>query len=259
MKKIKTWRDFSKNIRPNGCSLLNNINQFPSSVLIAGCQRSGTTVLSRVITRSDDFTEYNITKDDELDAALILSGCEDYNADGRHCFQTTYLNECYTEYFTLNKTHKIVWVIRNPLSVVYSLLYNWSRQPLNNLFKGCALGFLSETEMRRYEVFGDFSVSQLKKSVFSYLAKANQIIELTERLDSTQICVVDYHDIVCNKKDILPLIYEFIDHPYKQKYAELIHSQSINKASKLSEKELLYIKENCIPVYDKITKLAVKI
>jgi ligand-binding sensor domain-containing protein len=42
---------------------------------------------------------YWFGRDDELDAALILSGHVDHQQNGRYCFQTTYINECFREYF----------------------------------------------------------------------------------------------------------------------------------------------------------------
>lgn len=256
---IKTWRAFTRIIRPQGCKLLSRLDDYPESVLVAGCQRSGTTVLSRVITNSEGFVGYKITKDDELDAALILSGYKKINASGRFCFQTTYLNECYSEYFSMNSQHKIVWVIRNPFSVVYSLLYNWTRAPLNNLFNGCALSMLTDAEITMHKLSFGISVSRLKKAVLSYVAKSEQAIELAEKIDPSRFLIIDYQDLVCNKENSLPLIYDFIGHNYNEKYKDYIHSQSLNKASRLNKKELNYIGLHCLPIYEATKKLAARI
>ena len=259
MKNIKNWNDFSENIRPNGCRLLKDIERFPSSVLVAGCQRSGTTVLARVVRNSEGFAKFQLTEDDELDAAIILSGQVDYHNSQRHCFQTTYLNECYTEYLDISESHKIIWLIRNPLSVVYSLLYNWSRKPLNNLFKGCALGLLSDSELKKYNALGPIAISRLRKAILSYIAKSEQIIYMADQLDPSRLLVVDYIDLVCNKEKVLPAIFSFIKHDYKECYKDMIHSRSVNKGSKLSEKEAGYVEEFCLPFYQRTQELALNV
>ena len=91
---------------------------FGGAILVTGCQRSGTTILSRIITRSDGMVDYWFGRDDELDAALILSGHVWHSPVGRYCFQTTYLNECYEEYFQCDLNQKIIWMIRSPYSVI---------------------------------------------------------------------------------------------------------------------------------------------
>ena len=121
---IQSWKRFHKEVRLKGCHLLRMLGKFKNPVLVAGCQRSGTTILSRVITQSDGMVNYPSRPDDELDAALILSGVEEHESRGRYCFQTTYLNECYTEYFRDEYDYKLIWVLRNPFSVVYSMKYN---------------------------------------------------------------------------------------------------------------------------------------
>jgi hypothetical protein len=50
-------------------------------------------------------TQYYFGSDNELDAALILSGRVAHEPQGRYCFQTTYLNECYSEYFEHRDGH----------------------------------------------------------------------------------------------------------------------------------------------------------
>ena len=79
--RIKTWRRFAREVRPKGCRLLSRLERFPKSVLVTGCQRSGTTMLSRIITQSEGMTNYWFGKDDELDAALILSGEVEYDPE----------------------------------------------------------------------------------------------------------------------------------------------------------------------------------
>jgi len=256
---INSWKKFSRNVRPKGCSLLKRLDEFPSSILVAGCQRSGTTVLSRVIRSSECIYDFCITDDDELDAALILSGHIDYDNKGRHCFQTTYLNECYPEYFDHDVSHKIIWVIRNPLSVVYSLLHNWTREPLNNLFESCGVDDLTDLEISRYQILGGLAISRLRKACLAYAGKSRQVFEIINRLGIDRLIVVDYDDLVLRKEKILPMVYDFINVPYKLEYADMIHGRSIDKSDKLSRKERRMIKEVCFPVYEETKKLVVRV
>ncbi len=117
--------------------LLHRIDEFPDSVLVTGCQRSGTTALARAINASPAMVDYRFGRDDELDAAQILAGRVDHVPRGRYCFQTTYLNQCYGEYLEHRSPQRIVWVLRNPYSVVYSMVYNWGRFAFNELFAAC--------------------------------------------------------------------------------------------------------------------------
>ena len=98
-KTIKTWQQFSRDVRNKGCRLFDHLGDYPEPVLVTGCQRSGTTLLSQILRHSEGFVNFQTRKDDELDAALILCGREKFYGDGRYCFQTTYVNECYHEYF----------------------------------------------------------------------------------------------------------------------------------------------------------------
>ena len=88
-------------------------------------------MLTRLIAGAPGFTRLALTADDELDAALALAGLIDLPVGSRYCFQTTYLNECYADYRMLGPGQRLIWVLRNPYSVVYSMLYNWGRFALD--------------------------------------------------------------------------------------------------------------------------------
>ena len=255
-KKINSWRGFSRHIRSHGCNLLYRVNDFRGSILVTGCQRSGTTILSRIITRSDGMVDYWFGRDDELDAALILSGHVWHSPVGRYCFQTTYLNECYEEYFKCDSTQKIIWMIRSPYSVVYSMLYHWKRFALNELFIGCGLDYLSDAEMMRFRRFGPLSVSRLTKACTSYVGKMAQLYELADRFSDNNIMVIDYDGLVFDKEKVLKKIYKYIGLDYRSEYGAPLHGNSLDKARKLSVKEKSLINEMCVPAYQKAKALA---
>jgi hypothetical protein len=251
MAKIKTWRAFGRNVRSQGCDLLKRLDDFPESVLVTGCQRSGTTALARVITTSDGMVNYWFGKDDELDAALILSGQVKHEPIGRYCFQTTYLNECYAEYFKHGEDYKIIWVLRNPFSVVYSMMNNWATFALNELFIACGKKYINSEEERRYKIFGPLGISKLHRACYSYIGKVSQLYELKKYLKQDAIVVVDYDELVQKKEIILPSLYKFIGLEYDISYSEKLHSRNINKAQRLSSRHYKYIEKLCTTTYEK--------
>jgi len=250
-----SWERFHKDVRVNGCDLLKYLNRFPEPVLVAGCQRSGTTALARVISQSEGMESHWKIHDDELDGAMILSGLVDYPVDGRHCFQTTYLNECYTEYFDKDKEYKLIWVLRNPYSVIYSMNYNWGRFSFNELFDACGYPLMPKEQQHRYYKLGKLGISRIERACYSYNAKAVQSIELLDKLGSAKMMIIDYEDLVSNKHKILPSIYKFINLEYKESYGDKIHDRSVSKSDQLTVLEKESIEKISLPVYEKVREL----
>lgn len=252
---IQSWEQFARDVRSGGCSLLRRLPDFPDAILVTGCQRSGTTILSRVITRSAGMANFWFGRDDELDAALILSGAVPHSLPGRHCFQTTYLNECYGEYREAVAEQKVIWVLRNPRSVVHSFINNWGRFAFNELFRDCGTTALSSRDRKRYDVTGRWGMSRLVRACYSFNAKVSQLFTLKEHLSEDQLLVVEYDDLVGSKTRVLPEIYGFIDLPYDESYADLIHGRSVGKSVKLGDKQRRLVDELCGPVYTRAAKL----
>ena len=50
-KYISNLVKYNKEVRSRGYNLINRLDDFPNSVFVTGCQRSGTTMLSRIITQ----------------------------------------------------------------------------------------------------------------------------------------------------------------------------------------------------------------
>lgn len=243
-----SWPQF-RQIVSGECKLLKELDKFPNSVLVAGCQRSGTTMLSRIITESDGMVNYRFGTDDELDAALILSGYVDHQPHGRYCFQTTYVDQCYHEYFEHKGEFKIIWVLRNPFSVVYSLLYNWAPTALESTVRHCGAHLLTGMDKWLYKLFGVATITRVKRACLLYNAKNSQLFELVPTLGPEKIMVVDYDDLVTRKHVILPQVFRFIDLDYRTDYADKIHSNSLDKALRLSDKETAMVKTLSIPIY----------
>jgi hypothetical protein len=251
---VTSWAQFDRKVRFSGRKLFSELDSFHNAILVAGCQRSGTTVLSRLITGSDDMVNFQFGIDDELDAALILSGWISHQPKGRYCFQTTYLNSSYPEYFE-HCDYKLIWVLRNPASVIYSMLCNWKHAALNRLFQHCGSTLLNEKEQRRYERLGAFSIPRLRRACLSYNAKTSQIFTLRERLGDNCLFIIDYEKLTSDKNTVLPAIYSFIGLPYRDNYAAMLHSSSLNKAKIFYEQHRYIIDDNCMPVYERASTL----
>lgn len=251
---INSWAQFDRKIRFSGRELLGELDHYRNAILVAGCQRSGTTALSRLITRSDGMVKFQYGVDDELDAALLLSGWVPHQPRGRYCFQTTYLNNSYPEYFE-HDGYKLIWVLRNPGSVIYSMLYNWKRSALNRLFRHCGADLLDDEDKWKYKHFGAISIPRMIRACLSYNAKVSQCFMLSERIGKDRFLVVDYENIINNKDSVLPMIYDFVGLAYKSDYKELIHPGSLNKANKFYGKHRELLDNLCVPIYERACKL----
>ena len=212
-------------------------------------------MLARIITQSDGMTNYWFGKDDELDAALLLSGYVGHTPKGRYCFQTTYVNERYQEYFDYSESFKMIWMIRNPYSVVYSLIYNWPRSALKATFKMCAAYQLSRFQKLMEDFSGSRWVSPVRRASLLYKAKSMHLLDLVERLNRDRILVIDYDDLVSNKDVLLRQIYRFVELDYNPEYSKKIHNESVDKKSKLSESEKRIVERVTLPIYEKVQLL----
>jgi len=256
-KYITTWEQFDESVRSLGLPLLKRLDEFPNSVMVTGCQRSGTTMLTRLITQSDGMVNYWFGTDDELDAALILSGYVEHQPQGRYCFQTTFINRRFHEYFEHDRNHKVVFMLRNPLSVIYSMLYNWRENALNRLFNFCGIDQLTGSHKLLYNFFGAGGVSKLHRACFAFIGKVSQLYTLRETMNSAQLMVIDYNDLVMNKDVLLPRVYDFIKLSYRKEYADKILSKSVKKIESLSTYEHKTISQLCMPIYTDLKRFSV--
>ena len=251
---ITTWPQFHRQVRRRQDRLLATLDRYPDSILVTGCQRSGTTMLARLFTGTEGMVNYWFGRDDELDAALVLSGRHEEMPRGRYCFQTTYLNENVGEYFE-HAGHRIVWVLRNPHSVVYSMLYNWgkfgSRFALNELFDAVGQPHASEPERRRLAWLGRLAVSPLHRACYAYVGKVSQLFRLAGEPLDNRLIVVEYDELVRRKEALLPWLYEQVGLPWKGEYADSVRGGSVDKASRLTPGEREAIDRICLPTYER--------
>ncbi len=245
-RRIRSWAQFHRHVKQPGRPLLARLGQFRDAVLVAGCQRSGTTAVARALGRADGVADHRFGPDDELDAALLLAGHVERALRGRCCLQTTYLNDRYPEYFE-HENFKLVWVLRDPFSVVYSMLHNWKRGALRRLYDACGRDYLG----RRASMLDGLLVSRFEQACASYAAKLSQTFELAPRLPASRIIVIDYDDLVLNKHVVLPKIFEFAGLPIRDDLIEGLHAKSVRRGSRLPERMTARVEEICVPIYER--------
>jgi hypothetical protein len=263
--KITTWQRFAREVRSRG-NLLRELHRFPNAVLVSGCQRSGGTMLAHAITRHPEIVDIDWFRDAELHAALILAGVEDVpDATGpqrgaaqpdRWCFQTTYLNECYPEYIAQPQPFKLIWLVRNPYSVVYSMVANWKRFALNELFDACGAEHLTGVHRERYERWGRFGVRLVTRACAAYVGKVEQMVELKARLPEGSMAIVEYEELVQDRETVLAGLCLFADLGPDSAIAATINTHSLDKASRLSRDERRLTAELCGAAYDRARALA---
>jgi hypothetical protein len=130
------------------------------------------------------------------------------------------------------------------------MLHNRNKEALHQLFMRCGSHLLSEREKRNYRIFGKYGVSRLRKACYAYFGKSQQAFKLKDQLLPSEILFVEYDELVRSKHALLPLVYDFIDLPYKAEYADKLHEKSIMKATKLPNRKKEVIDSFCQPVYE---------
>ncbi|HUQ51836.1 MAG TPA: sulfotransferase domain-containing protein [Gammaproteobacteria bacterium] len=247
---IRSWAAFHSVVKQPDRPLLAKLDDYTAPILVAGCQRSGTTALARLLKRADGVVDHEFGHDDELDGALLLAGHVTRPLEGRQCFQTTYLNDRYPEYFE-HRDFRLIWMLREPRSVVYSMLYNWKRGALNRLFDACGAEVLArgQHEPPRFGATW-LGPSRLTKACASYVAKTGQTFVLAERLGD-RMAVVDYDELVAHKHELLPRLCEFVGVPYSPRLADALHDRSVNKRSRLGKRDGETVDRFCLDVYDR--------
>jgi hypothetical protein len=197
--------------------------------------------------------DYSFGHDSELDGALLLAGYVAPFTNGRHCFQTTYLNESFSEYFA-HDAFRLVWVLREPRSVVYSMLHNWKRAALNRLFDGCGsakLGVLGGEPSILRQWIGP---PRIDKACASYVAKTEQTFALRERLGD-RMFIVDYEDLVLQPETTIRRVCEFAEVPFDPAVLGYLHPRSLSKGNSLRQWQAARVDDFCAAVYQSAREL----
>lgn len=230
---IASWHDFYA--ATAGELLLNRLDDYPDALLIAGCDWSATTAVTRLFKRLACFNDSSWGHDDELDGALLLAGLRQVPTGGRHCFQTSYVRERYYEYFA-HDDFRLIWIVREPHAAVSSLL--GSRQKA--LPRRTALGLAGRSS-------GGQLASRLDKACALYVASIHQTLELKERLGS-RVAIVDYDELANHRERLLPSLCKFAKVGCDAHLLRHLHGKSVRKGE-LAPWEAAIVDELALPAY----------
>jgi hypothetical protein len=233
--RITSWHDFYAAMGDE--PLLEHLTEYPDALLIAGCDWSATTAVTRLFKRVTSFADSSWGHDDELDGALLLAGLRRRRVAGRHCFQTSYVRERYREYFA-HDDFRLIWIVREPRAAVCSLL--GSRQKALALPRRTALGLAGKSA-------GGEGVSRLDKACALYVASIRQTLELKERLGE-RIAIVDYDDLANNRERLLPALCRFAKVDCDADLLRHLHGKSVRKGV-LASWEAAIVDERALPAY----------
>jgi hypothetical protein len=163
------------------------------------------------------------------------------------------LNDRYPEYFA-HGNFRLIWMLREPRSVVYSMLNNWKRGALNRLFDACGAEVLARADEPLTLGRAWLGPSRLAKACASYVAKTAQTSTLAERLGE-RMAVIDYDELVAHKHTMLPKLCAFVGVPYGAQLADALHDRSVNKRSRLGSREADYVDRFCLDAYARAREL----
>ncbi len=229
--------------------LLTHLDNFKDSLLVTGCQRSGTTAISRLLRQAEGMANFQRGSDDELDGALILAGRVEPGVHGRYCFQTAYLNERYPEYVE-HLNHYIIWVLRNPHSVIHSMLCNWKDFALNELFLSCGYAHIDHRDRVRFQRFGLRGIERLDRAIYAYLGKTMQLFWLKAHYPTERLAVIDYDQLILDKSRIVTRLFDFAAVPFRESYLDMLLSGSLKKKDGLENSVRQRI-ERCSAIYER--------
>ena len=253
------WLFFDWLVRSSGSSLLKRLNEFENPVLVGGCQRSGTTAVTKVLSSAREISPFQSGVDNELDGALILAGAIDFNVKktSRYCFQVTYLNDSFLDICDIRQAFKLVWVIRNPWSVVYSMLFNWRDSALDQLYRHClsnATGVIDS----RHQVVDEMSKSRrrLIKACTCYCVRSSQLFGLVSGQMDGKLFVLDYDFLVSEPRRMLAEVFRFVELTLEDSHIGMLHQKSVSKAvDSFSETDRRMVEDLCFPTYSKCLEL----
>ena len=250
---VATWAQFHRIVKRPERALLARLDDYEDAVLVAGCQRSGTTAVTRVLQAALGMPPLSFCRDDELAGALLLAGQVEDARTGRQCFQTTYLNDRVDEYFE-HTDYRLIWIVREPVSVIHSMVFNWKRGALKRLYHACGRNG-SDRELRAFGPFDRWlGPPALEMACASYVAKTRQTFVLYRRLrDRMQI--VDYRDLMLDKQRVVPSLCEFAGIDPASAPLEMLHSRSIGRDSAFPDGIAEKIQRTCAPLYDRVREL----
>ncbi|HEX5049939.1 MAG TPA: hypothetical protein VFX89_22690 [Gammaproteobacteria bacterium] len=240
---ITSWADFDELVALPGRPLLARLDDFEDSLLVAGCAGSGTTAIARLFKRTDGLADHAFGHDDELDGALLLAGYVERFDDRRHCFQTSYLGDRFREYFE-HPDFRLVWIVREPATVVSAMLNAWKRAALDRLLPPGGGRPYPETTGRSLSS----GVSRLDRACAAYAESIARTFEIAARL-GPRAAIVDYDELAAHRAQLLPQLCAFAGTPFDRRHLCHLHGKSVHTAHTLAKWEAARVAELAAPAY----------
>jgi hypothetical protein len=255
---IESWSDFREHVASRERPLLAMLDHYDDSVLVSGCHWASTTVVTRLLKRSDALADHGFGHDDELDGALLLAGWvkqlyraprprhyrHPWRPPERHCFQTSYLGDRFREYLG-HDGFRLLWIVREPRAVIASMLHRWKRFALDRPLPGG-----DDTPPPRAAV----GPSRLDKACAAYQTLAAQALELHDRL-GRRMAIVDYDDLAADREELLPQLCAFAGVPFDPQLLRHSHGKSVHVRHALAAWEAARLDELAAPAYRRLRAL----
>ena len=239
---VMSWSDFDEIVAAQGRPLLARLDEFEDCLLVAGCAGTGTTAIARLFKRASGIVDHGFGHDDELDGALLLAGQAERIEDGRHCFQTTYLDDRFREYFE-HDDFRLIWILREPMSVVGAMLNSWKRSALDRLLPAGGGRPYPEALPRRVA-----GASRLDKACAAYAEGVLRTLEIAAQLRG-RVAIVDYDELAAQRARLLPELCAFAGTPFDRRLLSHLHGKSVHKGHALAGWEAARIAELAAPPY----------
>jgi hypothetical protein len=207
---ITSWEQF--HLATAQRPLLARLDDYGDALLIAGCDRSAATAVTRLFKRLSCFADSGYGHDDELDGALLLAGLRGREHPGRHCFQTSYVDRRFEEYFD-HSGYRLIWIVREPRAAVCSLLGDRQKKPGRSAASTLGQG-----------------ASRLEKACAAYIAAIEQTLELEERLGA-RVAIVDYDALAADRARLVPALCRFASVDCSAELLGHLHGKSVRKGA----------------------------
>jgi len=206
-------------------------------------------LLGKVLAGAEGFGHFEFAQFPELSAALILSGTIEGELAARAVFQTTYLDDRWREYEGIQVDQRIIWVLRNPESVITSMLYNWPEFAVNATVRRCGWEELSLGQRRRMMWLGAWSVPRIERACAIYREKLAQLSQLQQSMPAERLLAIDYDQLVTDPERSIGRVAVFLGTAPGHFDVSSIRQSSQRKAERLSDSQRSIIEDRCGELY----------
>jgi hypothetical protein len=205
--------------------------------------------MARVLASHRAFVPYGSSRTLELDSALLLAGLATPPGPGRYVFHTTYVNGDVDEYHRLAPECRLIWMLRRPESVVYSMLYNWSSRALDALFASCGTDALPADVCARYARWGRLAVRRPLRAASAYAGKTAQVVDLARVFGPQRLMIVEYDEFVRDPAPVMQRVCRFLDIDMDAAMIAGVHRSSLRHGDRLPPRIADLVNRLCAPVY----------